>query len=395
MPPRKKLQGGAITPDTIKKILLFPLRLPQMLTDCMSPVLLNVAQSRNDRQSEQEWLANNAQTHVVPIHHELFLGNLKDKVLAEADKISPALTEEQKNKMFNVIVESLDMDRTLSTLNANTMSEAINSEGMPKSFINMFNLVIKSQYYVFVQNPDNTTDKGSFAILVDRVGDVKAQNMNRYDAALAALSKMLKANIDITKDAMLSKELDQMLSRIEGVIGYKGEPKVTTIAVPLPQVQVNNNGNGNSMRMYKQGQQYEQNYTNVYTMGNVPQNSSLLNLSNRTLRYPMKGLLQEGNNYKYRLTDEDDPTNTIDFNVFVPNPSPKADTGMVVGNPNQSNDEDEDEGELDGGKPKVEKVKVLGRTRNVIKEGRRKYVMVKGVKTSLTEAKKMEKTTRK
>jgi hypothetical protein len=36
-----------------------------------------------------------------------------------------------------------------------------------------------------------------------------------------------------------------------------------------------------------------------------------------------------------------------------------------------------------------EKVKVLGRVRNVIKEGRRKFVMVKGVKMSLTEAKRL------
>ena len=49
------------------------------------------------------------------------------------------------------------------------------------------------------------------------------------------------------------------------------------------------------------------------------------------------------------------------------------------------------EGIKAGGGKYVEKVKVLGRTRKVIKEGRRKFVIVKGVKMALVDARKAEK----
>lgn len=350
---RKKMQqkGGVIDGKAVlKALLIVPKFLADVVKECYEGCYDDLSNSGSD------WSQNSVHGRVQSITRtpvEFFHMGTNETPRPQQAAPPPQTYMMISHTRFNAFMTSLqqslkidDLDKTfaksvLEAYNIHVKNEAtaIHNSNARQAITRVttdthiaFDTYLKGQSMVVVEQPGQTTDdNGGLAIayVIGPGNNIEALNENFKTWLLSKL------------DGVAAPNLSMLTAKVE--LQRTTSHSTSTLSTPRHSNTGNNQVLTHSLTF--QNQLFQRQATNASKI-----------VKNGTTTY---------NNMLYEVFQSTITVEGESFPVFLA-ATPRGQSGSGR-----------------------EKVKVLGRVRNVIKEGRRKFVMVKGVKMSLTEAKRL------
>lgn len=401
----RKQQGGV---RPLEGLLTLAFKLPSLVRECLSGTSVNVCTQpttivQDNIQLQYALLRIVCQQF---IHYEFNPTIYRIQIINIVSKVLDISKHDELNNMLDIILRSLQ-DQPIGPVNIHTQTQKIHQRAVQNASRSLARANSGNSWYT------NNSMNGMRTI---GAPPPPPEDFEKYiKATLDIVTKCKYRTVifeDIFKHPMLvlvvdDGKLENHINRVieeRNVNGIPGIPSISVTPLPTPgqgqvqQAQAITQDHGQQAQALTQGQVQPALFP---TPGRVQQAQAVTQANRLSRASSMNSTSSFGseltdpnfNNVKY-------PELTIknqEFHYMHTNPlyekaevkfelndfSESFDVFYLPGQTMQENAE--------GGKPKSEKVKVLGRVRKVIKEGRRKFVMVKGTKMSLTEARRLEK----